>query len=345
MNIPVLGPIPRAFERMLWILFKPFDLKKWLLLGFCAFLAYLGECGSGGLNKDAFERDEDDPRPAFIRRMFPKPETSSNQSCLDTGDEPLHRVVFSKIRRHLPWIIIATASAFTVIGLISALVIWLRSRGKFMFLDGLVHNRGAVIDPWCDFRQVGNSLFGFLLYLLIIGLLATLLILVIGVLIAWPDIQEEEFGVSAIVGLASSGLLFATMTVVFLLIAFMLENFVIPTMYLRRELVMDAWLRVRHVFLSQHLDTIVLFLLMRILLAIVLGHVALATIILTCCCVAALPYVGTVILLPFLVFSRCYTLCFLEQFGPEWRFFAFDEQPGIAGNHPQNQARPPGNPV
>ena len=33
----------------------------------------------------------------------------------------------------------------------------------------------------------------------------------------------------------------------------------------------------------------------------------------------AIPYLGTVILLPLFVFLRCYSLCFLEQFGPSWR--------------------------
>ena len=40
------------------------------------------------------------------------------------------------------------------------------------------------------------------------------------------------------------------------------------------------------------------------------------------CCIAAIPYLGTVILLPLLVFIRCYSLCFLEQLGPDWQFFA-----------------------
>ena len=45
MNISPLNPIGPAWNRMLKILFKPFDLKKWLILGFCVFLA---QCGTGG---------------------------------------------------------------------------------------------------------------------------------------------------------------------------------------------------------------------------------------------------------------------------------------------------------
>jgi len=35
----------------------------------------------------------------------------------------------------------------------------LRSRGKFMFLDNVVHDRAEVSQPWQDFRRLGNSLF------------------------------------------------------------------------------------------------------------------------------------------------------------------------------------------
>ena len=40
------------------------------------------------------------------------------------------------------------------------------------------------------------------------------------------------------------------------------------------------------------------------------------------CCLAVLPYVGTVLLLPLSVFKRSYSVFFLEQFGREWRMVA-----------------------
>ena len=51
MNISVVDPIGQSLKRTSEILFKPFDLRKWFVLGFCAFLAYLGEGGGnwGGL--------------------------------------------------------------------------------------------------------------------------------------------------------------------------------------------------------------------------------------------------------------------------------------------------------
>ncbi len=37
--------------------------------------------------------------------------------------------------------------------------------------------------------------------------------------------------------------------------------------------------------------------------------------------IAVVPYLGTVVALPLYVFDRCYSVYFLEQFGPEYRIF------------------------
>ncbi len=46
--------------------------------------------------------------------------------------------------------------------------------------------------------------------------------------------------------------------------------------------------------------------------------------IVTCltCCIAAIPYVGTVILLPVFVLLRSFSLLFLRQFGPDYDVWA-----------------------
>jgi hypothetical protein len=55
---------------------------------------------------------------------------------------------------------------------------------------------------------------------------------------------------------------------------------------------------------------------------------ALATVVVTClatcatCCIAAIPYVGTVILLPIFVLLRSFSLLFLRQFGPAYDVWA-----------------------
>ena len=42
-EISVAEPVAPALERVKQMLFKPFDLAKWITIGFCAWLAELGE--------------------------------------------------------------------------------------------------------------------------------------------------------------------------------------------------------------------------------------------------------------------------------------------------------------
>jgi hypothetical protein len=68
------------------------------------------------------------------------------------------------------------------------------------------------------------------------------------------------------------------------------------------------------------IGTFIVYVLFKFILAMVVAMMGLVLVLCTCC-IAMIPYVGTVILLPLSVFLRAYTLCFIEQFGPEWRFF------------------------
>ena len=45
-RIEIFKPFGEAFELMKKILFQPFDLRKWLVIGFAAFLANLSVGGS-----------------------------------------------------------------------------------------------------------------------------------------------------------------------------------------------------------------------------------------------------------------------------------------------------------
>jgi len=55
-----------------------------------------------------------------------------------------------------------------------------------------------------------------------------------------------------------------------------------------------------------------------------IGIMVLGAIIITCCiagCLMIIPYIGTVLLLPVLVFKQSYPLYFLRQFGPGYDVF------------------------
>jgi hypothetical protein len=90
----------------------------------------------------------------------------------------------------------------------------------------------------------------------------------------------------------------------------------VPVMYRRRCRAVEAFRDVTFL-MFHHVGSFFLFCLFGIVLilaALMIGAIV------TCasCCLAALPYMGTVILLPVFVCLRAFTLAFLRQFGPDY---------------------------
>ena len=146
-----------------------------------------------------------------------------------------------------------------------------------MFLDGVVHNRGAVVAPWKAFRLHGNSLFLFSFALTFCMFVIVMLIVALGVMLAWPDIQSSEFGSASISAIVIGVLLLFGAGIVYSIIAVLLEDFVVPTMYLHNVPVMPAWRIVRAEVLAGNLGTIILYFLMKIVLAIAIGIIGFAS--------------------------------------------------------------------
>ncbi len=107
-------------------------------------------------------------------------------------------------------------------------------------------------------------------------------------------------------------------------------------MYLRNERVLRSCGIVYDELVIGHVGTVLLYLLMRLVLSIAVGVLAVVA---TCatCCIAALPYLGHVILLPLHVFQFSYPLHFIEQYGPDWRIFPLAEPPPVAPSPPASR--------
>ncbi len=309
MNLSVMDPVEHAVERVKVILFRPFDVSKWFVLGFCAFLAYLGEGGGYG---GSYHRSYNDRHGPFHGGGF----ASEMGAAADW------------VKFHLLLVVVVGAIVLFLAVVLGVLFTWLRSRGRFMFLDGVVRNRAAVSEPWTQFAVQGNSLF---LFSLVFGLIASAVIFGIigaGLVLAWPDMRAGHWGIGTGLALIIGLPLLCVAISLCAIVEVLLEDFVVPTMYLRGERVLAAWGIVRREILADHAVTIFLYFLVKIMLAVAVGIIALVATCLTCC-LAALPYLGTVILLPLFVFKRSYSLCFLEQLGPSWRFFGETLQPPL----------------
>jgi len=282
-TISVLAPLEGALEKTKRILFSPFDLGRWFTLGFSAWLAQLGESGGS----------------------FPNPGGGSNG-----GDWPQMSPEAMVI------IVVIVAVVVLVAAAIGILMLWLSSRGKFMFLECLAGSKAEIKGPWARSREKGWQLF---IFRLVVGLMMLVTILVsvaLPLLIAIPSIKAEVFGISAMIAIGVGVLLLLFNILLWIFIWFGIEDFTIPIMA-KQGIPPRAAFR-RYVELcGTHPGAILCFWLLRALLGMGIAMVA----ILVCCCTCCLvlvPYIGTVILLPVFVFLRSYALLFLAQFGPEY---------------------------
>lgn len=65
------------------------------------------------------------------------------------------------IRDNMGLVIMLAVLVFAALVAMIVLLLWLSSRSRFMFLDGIVRNGGAVVAPWRNLQRQANSLFAF----------------------------------------------------------------------------------------------------------------------------------------------------------------------------------------
>lgn len=293
-SISVITPIEKAFSTVSRLLFQPVDLAKWFCLGFTAWLAALTNSGGGGgLNlSNAFK----------------------GESVSDTST-----ALAEWVSAHLMMVVFLGVFAVAIVLMVSLVIGWISSRGKFMFLDNVIRNTANIRAPWAQYRREGNSYF---LFSIAYGfaILAIMLVLVtICVLIASPDISRHTWGLNAISAVIAGGIFSIGLIVFSLIVVTFLDDFIVPIMALNQCRVMAAWKIFGHL-LKRHTGSFVLYVLFKIVLCLAIS--ALTALVCCClCCTVLIPYIGTVILLPVHVFLRSYSLHFLEQMDDRYRMF------------------------
>src|SRR5207247_5734224 len=116
-------------------------------------------------------------------------------------------------------------------------------------------------------------------------------------------------------------------------------QFMIPVMYRRRCRALDAFFDVSRLILARP-GPIILYVLFGIVL--VLAFLISSTII-SCltCCIAALPYISSVVLLPAFVWLLSFKLLFLRQFGPEYDVWAALDASALSAAPAEPPVQPP----
>jgi len=300
MSITYTDPLSRAWGRMKKALFKPFDISKWFVVGFTAFLAGLTECHHGN-----------------------GPSNSHGGRGPDLEDVVYFpQIAWEWLMDHPGWFPLIVFGLLVLIALV-ILLTWLSSRGKFMFLDNVVHDRAQVVKPWHDFKKLGNSLFLWRLCFGFICLLMFIMFLVLGFIIftqLYESYSPRQMTILAIVGMV---LLALSMIIVIGYISLFLNDFVIPIMYKNNMRTIPAW----GCFLPLFSRYLLYFILYGIIVFVLYILVIIGVIIagfLTCCIgflLLIIPYIGSVITLPISYTFRAFSLEFLEQFGPDFTLF------------------------
>jgi hypothetical protein len=297
-RVSVIDPIGPAIEHVRLMLFKPFDLSKWFIIGFCAWLARLGQGGAGG----------------------------GSNGWKDYGHgSPVMETIKDGILAHLVVILFVALIIVPIVIIIMVVFCWLSSRGKFMFVHCVAGNKAEVAVPWNKFSRHGNSLFLFrivvgLIFLMVIGLPVAVAIF------AGLAMCAIGFNPAVIIGLTGAIFVSVVVAILFGLIAKFTTDFVVPIMFLNTESSVAGWKQCLSL-IGSHKAQMLLYILFQIVICMVIAFIALTICLIGCCCCCAsilllIPYIGTVILLPLFAFKRAYSLFYLRQFGTQFDVFS-----------------------
>ncbi len=309
-KIEIFTPFGEAFELTKKILFQPFDIGKWFVIGFAAFLANF----SGGMNFNFNTRGwrSADWHTHFYSRSF-------------------HQNVFGDESTWPLWVVpVIVVLAAMVIAFV-AVLLWLGARGRFIFTDCIVKNRGAIVEPWREYRVEGNSFFFFSL---LVGFIALAIIILATLPMVIPAVMH---GTNATFGIGMTfGLIFLGAVIILLAFGWALfSHLMVPVMYRQRCRALAA---ARQVLgqMTTHAGPFILYFLFYFVLIIAMAIIGCVSVCLTCC-VTAIPYIGTVILLPIPVLLQSFTLMFVRQLGSDydaWGNIAPPEPPPVPEAQP-----------
>ena len=297
MNVSYVEPLRLSLARMTRMLFRPARAGFWFTLGFAAFLSEylswgLGRGGAGG-------RVRGDRTPDVVPAdLF--------ERIVDFLRNPIVTAV-------VIWIAICAFAAYV-------LITWISSRGRFIFLDNVARERAAIVEPWRRFKRLGNSLFVWRLVfntavLLIVGAITAPFLAAIAAMV-----HADSFRLTDLFVLLPLPLMLLPVGIVAGFTHLCRMSFIEPIMYRDDVGVMVAWKRFLALFVSRPLPFLVFGLYALVLLAVAvavifafgIGTVMIGFLLL------AIPYVGSVVLLPLEVTFRALGPEFLAQFGPEY---------------------------
>jgi hypothetical protein len=271
----------------------PFRFERWVALGFVAFLDQCGRTGSLG--------------------NFPGGGPGGGGNGKGAGAEVDAALAWLGAHVLLVSVLAALALAFVV--LLMAAVLWVNSRGVFMYVDDVATGRADVGRPWRAHAAHASSYFAWSFAVAMAMLIAVLLLVLGGALsVLW--IVRARTPSAAVPGIAAIVLLVLLLLAVGLLVALVTlgqRDFVAPLQMRTGRTCTGAW-RLLLALLRAHPGVFVVYVLLKICAAFAIGLAALIVGCGTCCC-GFLPVVAQTALQPAYYFERAWPLFLLRRLG------------------------------
>jgi hypothetical protein len=292
-------PLQQAWKRMGARLFSPFDFKKWLSLGFVAWLATFLTGGGGSVNVPwSFDSGNSNPQDWL--------------GVLDPGST-----------------ILTVCGVLLVIGLLLIVMMWIGSRAQFMFLDNVLRDRADVVAPWREFRERGHRFFVFYTWVASVPVVLGLLLVGAALIVFWPELTTLTWpGWPHLLPWIVMFLIVLVLGLAWSVAMLLYRDFGVPILYASDCSAGEAFAEVWAIVRAKPGEC-ALYLLVRVGLAMAFSLLGGAMTLLTCC-VGGLPYVFSVLTLPIAVFRQSFVLDCLAQLEPEYTLWR-DVPPPLDG--------------
>lgn len=207
------------------VLFRPFNLKKWLILGLIAYLAGTMFNGSSSNISNPFKAKKSEAQSTGdMQKNTPVIETTQTL-------EQVFDKFQSEVVNYLPLAI----SGVILLLICITFLIWLNARFTFVLLEDTVNNDASIKNPFFRNKTIGNSLFSFSIifesiFTLLTGVIAVFCFLYLqknGVFTHSNDIELK----TVIIMCIPYFLYFFSLLLAVVMLKFFIENFVVPIMY------------------------------------------------------------------------------------------------------------------
>jgi hypothetical protein len=298
-RLSIEGAFGRAFETMKRFLFQPFNLGKWFVYGFIVWLAELGEGGTS------------------LPTNFNLP-SGGGRGGGGSAPVPDFGEAIAWLQENEGTLIAVAIAAVLVIAAFTVLAAWLSARGTMMALRAIALGHTRLGEHWNETRGPAWAYFGFRMLLAAIGLPV--------------GVGTVVWGIYAFLGVSRAGAsdftdyVWALLPPVAVLLVF--SVLLAPAHFLGRNLLAPMllkfgdglkanWARTLGVVRASF-GGVLLFLLVRMLIAVVQGICETIAVYITCC-IGGLPVLHQVVSAPLTAFERAYTLRVLESLGADYK--------------------------